>query len=45
MKMPRISVCSLNGDTLEEYAYGQIEALDAAQQIIDGANDVLSEYQ
>lgn len=32
-------------DTLEEFAYGQIEALDAAQQIIDGTNDVLSEYQ
>ncbi len=32
-------------DTLEEYAYGQIEALEAAEQIIDEANDVLSEYQ
>ncbi|UFM64192.1 ABC transporter substrate-binding protein [Paracoccus sp. MA] len=31
-------------DTLEEYAYGQIDALDAAQQIIDGTNDVLVEY-
>lgn len=28
-------------DTLEEYAYGQIEAEDAAEQIIDGTNDVL----
>ncbi len=32
-------------DTLEEYSYGQIDALDAAQQIIDGTNDVLAEYQ
>ncbi|WP_134681970.1 ABC transporter substrate-binding protein [Paracoccus ravus] len=31
-------------DTLEEYAYGQISAEDAAQQIIDGTNDVLAEF-
>lgn len=31
-------------DTLEEYAYGQIEAEDAAEQIIDGTNDVLSDF-
>ncbi|TPE48993.1 ABC transporter substrate-binding protein [Amaricoccus solimangrovi] len=32
-------------DTLEEYAYGQIDAMDAAEQIIDGTNDVLAEYE
>lgn len=31
-------------DTLEEYAYGQLGAEDAAQQIIDGVNDVLAEF-
>lgn len=31
-------------DTLEEYAYGQLNADDAAKQIIDTVNDVLAEY-
>ena len=31
-------------DTLEEYAYGQIDANDAASQIIDGVNDVLAKF-
>ena len=31
-------------DTLEEYAYGQIDAAEAAEQIIDGTNDVLAEF-
>ncbi|MFG6081361.1 ABC transporter substrate-binding protein [Paracoccus litorisediminis] len=31
-------------DSLEEFAYGQISAEDAAQQIIDGTNDVLAEF-
>ncbi|MTH77333.1 ABC transporter substrate-binding protein [Paracoccus aestuariivivens] len=31
-------------DTLEEFAYGKISAEDAAQQIIDGTNDVLAEF-
>lgn len=31
-------------DTLEEFAYGQIDALDAANQIIDGTNDVLADF-
>lgn len=31
-------------DTLEEYAYGQIDAADAAAQIIDTVNDVLVKF-
>ena len=31
-------------DTLEEYAYGQLDAQQAAEQIIDGVNDVLAEF-
>ncbi|RDL46521.1 putative ABC transporter substrate-binding protein YesO [Ensifer sp. M14] len=31
-------------DTLEEYAYGQLTAQEAAQQIIDTVNDVLAEF-
>ena len=31
-------------DTLEEYAYGQLTAEDAAEQMIDGINDVLAEF-
>src|SRR5690606_17508307 len=31
-------------DTLEEYAYGQLEAQEAAEQIIEGVNDVLAEF-
>ncbi|URK86099.1 ABC transporter substrate-binding protein (plasmid) [Rhizobium sp. RCAM05350] len=31
-------------DTLEEYAYGQIGAAGAAEQIIDTVNDVLAEF-
>lgn len=31
-------------DTLEEYAYGQIDAQGAAEQIIDGTNDVLANF-
>lgn len=31
-------------DTLEEYAYGQIDAAAAAKQIIDTVNDVLVEF-
>ncbi|MDS9467454.1 ABC transporter substrate-binding protein [Paracoccus sp. MBLB3053] len=31
-------------DSLEEYAYGQISAEDAAEQIIEGTNDVLAEF-
>lgn len=31
-------------DTLEEYAYGQIDAEGAAEQIIDGTNDVLADF-
>lgn len=31
-------------DTLEEYAYGQIDAAGAAEQIIDTVNDVLAEF-
>lgn len=29
-------------DTLEAHAYGQISSADAAQEIIDGINDVLA---
>lgn len=32
-------------DTLEEFAYGQIEADAAARQIIDGVNDALSDFR
>lgn len=32
-------------DALEAHAYGQISAADAANEIVDGVNDVLSEYQ
>lgn len=32
-------------DTLEEYAYGQLDAQQAAEQIIDGVNDVLVEFE
>ncbi|CCF21021.1 ABC transporter, substrate binding protein (Sugar) [Pseudorhizobium banfieldiae] len=31
-------------DTLEEYAYGQLDAQQAAEQIIEGVNDVLAEF-
>ena len=31
-------------DTLEEYAYGQIDSQGAAGQIIDGTNDVLANF-
>ncbi len=31
-------------DTLEEYAYGQIDSQGAAEQIIDGTNDVLANF-
>jgi len=31
-------------DTLEEYAYGQLTAEEAAEQMIDGINDVLAEF-
>lgn len=31
-------------DTLEEFAYGQIDAQAAAAQIIDGTNDVLADF-
>ncbi len=31
-------------DTLEEFAYGQISAADAAEVIIEGANDVLAQF-
>lgn len=31
-------------DTLEEYAYRQLDAQQAAEQIIDGVNDVLAEF-
>ncbi|WP_353471755.1 ABC transporter substrate-binding protein [Salipiger sp. H15] len=31
-------------DTLEEFAYGQVSAEDAAAYIIEGANDVLSQF-
>lgn len=31
-------------DTLEEYAYGQLDEQQAAEQIIDGVNDVLAEF-
>ena len=31
-------------DTLEEFAYGQIDAEAAAEQIIDGTNDVLADF-
>lgn len=31
-------------DTLEEYAYGILDAEAAAEQIIDGVNDVLAQY-
>nr|CAD6425502.1 carbohydrate ABC transporter substrate-binding protein [Rhizobium sp. Q54] len=31
-------------DTLEEYAYGQLDAKGAAEQIIDGVNDVLAKF-
>lgn len=31
-------------DTLEEYAYGQLDAQEASEQIIDGVNDVLAEF-
>ena len=31
-------------DTLEEFAYGQIDAMAAAEQIIDGTNDVLANF-
>lgn len=31
-------------DSLEEYAYGQITAEEAAEQIIEGTNDVLAEF-
>ena len=31
-------------DTLEEFAYGQIDAMAAAEQIIDGTNDVLADF-
>ena len=31
-------------DTLEEYAYGQIDAEGAAEQIIDGVNALLADY-
>lgn len=31
-------------DTLEQFAYGQIDAKAAAQQIIDGTNDVLVKF-
>ncbi|MGW9230224.1 ABC transporter substrate-binding protein [Pseudorhizobium sp. NPDC055634] len=31
-------------DTLEEYAYGQLDAQAAAEQIIEGTNDVLAEF-
>ncbi|KZM47566.1 ABC transporter substrate-binding protein [Labrenzia sp. OB1] len=32
-------------DTLEEYAYGQIDANAAAEQIIDGVNEAIEEYR
>lgn len=32
-------------DTLEEYAYGQLDAQVAAEQIVDGVNDVLSNFE
>lgn len=32
-------------DTLEEYAYGMIDAPGAAEQIIDGINDTLDEFK
>ncbi len=32
-------------DTLEEYAYGKISAEDAADEIIDGINDALYDFQ
>ncbi|MFB9910353.1 ABC transporter substrate-binding protein [Rhizobium paknamense] len=31
-------------DTLEEYAYGQLKADEAAEQIIDSINDVLAQF-
>ena len=31
-------------DTLEEYAYGQLTAEEAAEQIIDTTNDVLAKF-
>lgn len=31
-------------DTLEEYAYGQLDAKAAAEQIIDGTNDMLAKF-
>jgi oligogalacturonide transport system substrate-binding protein len=31
-------------DTLEEYAYGQLDAKEAAEQIVDGVNDVLAKF-
>jgi len=31
-------------DTLEEYAYGQLDAKEAAEQIIDTVNDVLAKF-
>lgn len=31
-------------DTLEQFAYGQLDAKEAAEQIIDGVNDVLAKF-
>lgn len=31
-------------DTIEEFAYGQLDATAAAEQIIDGTNDVLAKF-
>ncbi len=38
-------VRSLFIDTLEEYSYGMIDAEGAAEQIIEGVNDVLKKYR
>ncbi|MEP1393841.1 MAG: carbohydrate ABC transporter substrate-binding protein, partial [Roseibium sp.] len=32
-------------DTLEMYAYGRLEAAEAAQEIIDGVNEAIEDYR